>query len=262
MLPGLLGGMDNFAAGVWDAYGKLRLQAGARSAVTASLLASGDRYGFDTPDASHEVMGWKNLVGLLRFRREGVRTDLDIRLSANRYGTGQVQDKQFRETADHLSLQSTLTEYILSGDLKHRLGAYVTLSEGVKLRRTQFEPGQLNERKRRTDVLLATGWLQGELAVPDLLRLKAAVRLNKYRNYDHHSVLSNNTGLVREGASLHAGISRATWPWRAPMTRRSSTTTPWKACRWAGRWIWSCPPADTSKAGRCCRRRQSRATWA
>ncbi|MBR1488712.1 MAG: TonB-dependent receptor [Bacteroidales bacterium] len=202
MLPGLLGGMDNFAAGVWDAYGKLRLQAGARSAVTASLLASGDRYGFDTPDASHEVMGWKNLVGLLRFRREGVRTDLDVRLSANRYGTGQVQDKQFRETADHLSLQSTLTEYILSGDLKHRLGAYVTLSEGVKLRGTQFEPGQLNERKRRTDVLLATGWLQGELAVPDLLRLKAAVRLNKYRNYDHHSVLSNNSGLVRKGADL------------------------------------------------------------
>lgn len=200
MLPSLLGGMENFTAGVWDAYGKIRWQTGERSAITASVLASEDRYGFDTPDASHEVMGWKNLLGQLRFRREGERTNLDIRISANRYGTSQVQDKVFRETENHLSLQSTLTEYIFSTDLQHRLGAHVTLSEGVKLRWAQFEPGQLNEIKRRTDALLGTGWLQGEYALPDRLWIKAVVRLNKYRNYDHTAVTNNNSGLVRLGA--------------------------------------------------------------
>lgn len=183
ILPDLLSGMDNFSAGVWDAYGKLRWATGPRSRLEASMLVSEDRYGFDTPDASHEVMSWNNLVGQVRFRREGRRTGLGVGVSVSRYGTSQEQDKNYRETANRLSLQSTLTEYILSTDLKHRLGERVCLSEGVKLRWAQFEPGQLNEQKKRTDVLLGTGWLQWEYTIPERLALKAVVRANFYRNY-------------------------------------------------------------------------------
>ena len=198
VLPQLLGGMDNFTAGVGDVYGKLRLQTGIHSELTASMLASKDRYGFDTPDASHEVMGWRNLVGLLRFRRNGERTDLDVRLSATRYGTSQEQDKLYRETENRLSLQSTLTEYMLSSDINHHLSR-VMFSEGLKLRWAQFEPGQLNEVKHRTDALLATGWLQWEYTIPDRLWLKAVVRGNYYRNYDYPSTW-DSARLKRYGA--------------------------------------------------------------
>lgn len=190
-LPELLGGMDNFSAKVGDVYGKLQWKTGERSAVTASVLASGDRYGFDTPDASHEVMGWDNLVGMVRFRRDGVNTDINATFSANRYGTLQEQDKIYRETENHLSLQSTLTEYILSADLRHLILNRFILSEGLKLRRTNFQPGQLNEYRKRTDVFLATGWLQMEYAIPDRLGVKAVGRVNHYRNYDYQDIFGD-----------------------------------------------------------------------
>ena len=191
ILPSLLGGMDNFSAKVGDVYGKLQWRTGERSAVTASVMASEDRYGFDTPDASHEVMGWNNLVGMVRFRRNGINTDFSATFSANRYGTLQEQDKIYRESENHLSLQSTLTEYILSVDLRHLILHRFIMSEGGKLRRANFQPGQLNELKKRTDVLLATGWLQMEYSIPDRLYLKAVGRVNHYRNYNYQDMFGD-----------------------------------------------------------------------
>ena len=189
-LPSLLGGMDNFSAGVGDLYGKLLWKTGERSSLTASVLVSEDRYAFDTPDASHEVMGWRNLVGLMRFRHEWGKTDLSVSLSANRYRTVQEQDKVYRDTLNHLSLQSTLTEYILSTDLQHRLGARFKLSEGAKVRYVQFEPGQTGEVKKRTDARLTTFWLQLEYAIPELLSLKAVGRGSIYHNLKYDGVAS------------------------------------------------------------------------
>ena len=197
-LPSLLGGMDNFSAKVGDLYGKLQWKIGPRSSLSASALASEDRYAFDTPDASHEVMGWSNLVGLMRFRHQWGKSDLSISFSANRYGTVQEQDKVYRETLNHLSLQSTLTEFILSADLQHRLGARFQLSEGAKLRLAQFEPGQIGEIKKRTDALLSTFWLQLEYSIPDILSLKAVGRGNIYHNLEYDGVTS--ISVSRSGA--------------------------------------------------------------
>ena len=123
LLPGTLGGLDNFSAGVGDVYAKLRWETGPRSTLEASFLGSLDRYGFDMPDASHEVMGWHNLVGLVRYTQGWARTSLELTGSVNRYGSNQAQDKWYRETANHLSLRSDLTEYGLQGGLRHGTGS-------------------------------------------------------------------------------------------------------------------------------------------
>lgn len=185
VLPSLLGGMENFTAKVGDVYGKVHFQIDPGQYLYASFLGSLDNYGFDTPDASHEVMGWHNLIGLLKYRRERGRTDMEITLSANGYGSKQQQDKLFRGQENHLSLRSTLEEYCLQGGFYHRLwnGRFL-LSEGVNFRLARFEPGQIGESGRPERTLLATVWLQGEYRIPERLSVRLAVRGNRYQNYD------------------------------------------------------------------------------
>ena len=48
MLPDLLGGFDDFSAGVGDLYGKFRWQTGKRSVLNVSFLGSMDGYSFGT----------------------------------------------------------------------------------------------------------------------------------------------------------------------------------------------------------------------
>ena len=182
MLPGLLGGLDSFSAKVGDAYAKLLWEPGSGNTLEASFLGSLDRYGFDMPDQSHENMGWNNMVGLLKWRREGERTDIEVTASANRYGSLQDQLKVYRETENHLSLHSDMEEYGLKADFRHRLGMRFTLDEGLNLRSARFAPGQVGGQTRRVNTLLGTAWLQAEYAVPDRISLKASARLNYYRN--------------------------------------------------------------------------------
>ena len=75
-LPDLLSGFDNFAADVGDVYGKICLQTGVRSGIDLSVLGSLDRYRFDTPGVSRQSMGWHNLLGQLRFYRNGDKTKI------------------------------------------------------------------------------------------------------------------------------------------------------------------------------------------
>ena len=182
-LPDLLGGLDNFKADVGDVYAKLHWQKGANCSLDASFLGSLDRYGFDTPDASHEVMGWKNMVGTVRFRLEWEQTKMELTASANHYGSSQEQEKLFRETDNFLSLQSGLTEYSLQGGWSHKLSDWFTISEGIITRYAQFAPGQVTEDIKRTHTALASLWFQAEYSVPDQLALKAAIRGNYFRNY-------------------------------------------------------------------------------
>ena len=184
MLPGLLGGLDNFSAKVGDAYAKLRWEPDGRNTLEASFLGSLDRYGFDMPDHSHEMMGWNNMVGLLKWRLEGEKTDIEVTASANRYGSLQDQLKVYRETENHLSLHSDLEEYGLKAEFRHRLGMRerFTLDEGMNLRYALFAPGQVGGQTRRVNTLLGTAWLQSEYVVPDRISLKASARLNYYRN--------------------------------------------------------------------------------
>lgn len=205
-LPGTLGGLDQFRADVGDVYGKLRWQAGMHSDLTLSVLGSLDHYGFDMPDASHEQMGWHNLVGILKFHHEGERIQLELTGSANRYGSSQTQDKLYRETANHLSLRSMLTEYALAGSAKHFLSGRFTLSEGLDARFAQFAPGQVAAVSNRSNTLLATAWAQAEFAIPDRLALKAVVRGHFYRN-----LTADAKGRFDPEASLAARINLTRW---------------------------------------------------
>ena len=184
LLPSLLGGMDNFNATVGDAYAKLHFQVNDKNSLTASFLGSQDRYGFDTPDASHEVMGWHNLVGMLNYSRSGEKTTIRITASMNNYGSLQDQEKVYRETQNHLSLRSDLTEYGLLVDMRHRIGKRerFTLGEGINIRYAQFAPGQVGEQTKLSKTRLWDAWLQAEYRIPESLALKASARYNLYKN--------------------------------------------------------------------------------
>ena len=183
-LPDLLGGLDNFKADVGDVYAKLHWQKGASCSLDASFLGSLDRYGFDTPDASHEVMGWKNMVGTVRFRREGKRADINATAYVNHYGSSQEQDKLYRETMNHLSLKFTLLEYGLQAGMRHRFWRdRFSVSEGVNMRYALFDSGQVNDKIQEKGNMLLTPWLQAELSIPERLAVKIVARGNYYSNY-------------------------------------------------------------------------------
>ena len=198
MLPGVLGGLDNFSARVGDAYGKLRWELNPDNTLEASVLGSLDRYGFDTPDASNEVMGWHNVVGLVKWRRNGEKTRLELTASANRYGSLQQQEKIYHGGDNRLSLRSSLAEYGIQAGLFHQLGekGRFTLGEGLNVRYAQFAPGQAGEETRQVNTLLASAWVQAEYTIPDCLSLKAAAKGNYYRNFTLLSGLG--PGLARQ----------------------------------------------------------------
>ena len=207
MLPGTLGGLDNFNASVGDAYAKLQYEIDSRNALTASFLGSQDHYGFDTPDASHEVMGWHNLVGMLKYTRTGDKTSLEVTASANQYGSLQNQEKLYRETISRMSLRSDLAEYGLQAGMQHRFGKRdrFRLGEGVNVRYARFSPGQMGEQAKVTETLLWNAWLQAEYQIPEKLSLKASARYNHYRNYDFHpSALAYREYGEREDPEVNA----------------------------------------------------------
>ena len=181
-LPGVLGGLDKFSASVGDAYGKLRCEVGRRSTFEASFLGSLDNYGFDMPDESHEVMGWNNMVGLVKWRTDWSRTRLDVTASANQYGSNQQQEKIYRETVNKLSLRSSLTEYALAVSLRRGLADRMALSGGLDARYAVFAPGQVAKENAQTNTLLSNAWVQTEYTFPGRMTLRGTMRGHYYRN--------------------------------------------------------------------------------
>ena len=184
MLPDLLGGLDRFKATVGDLYAKLLFRMDGQSTLTASFLGSQDLYGFNMPDASHEQMGWHNLVGMVKWHREGERTGMDATVSLNGYGNFQKQEKIYRGAPNTLSLRSNLTEATLDAGMHHLLGEHFRLAEGIHLRSAWFTPGQVGETSRVERSLFMTGWVQADYRIPDHLMLKVAVRANYYQMFD------------------------------------------------------------------------------
>ena len=206
-LPGVLGGLDQFAAGVGDAYGKLRWDLNPINTLEVSALGSLDRYEFDMPDESHEVMGWHNVLGMLKWRRNGERTKLELTASANWYGSLQQQKKFYRGVPNNLSLESGLKEYALSWNLRHRpvAGGRLTLGEGLDVRYGQFAPGQVAAKNNTSHTLLATAWVQADYTVPDRVALKAAVRGHYWQNF------ADRTGRFDPEVSLAAKWTLTKW---------------------------------------------------
>lgn len=184
-LPKMLGGMNDFTAKVGDVYAKLHFQINDRQILDGSFLGSLDRYGFDTSDDSHEMMDWSNLVGMIRYRYTGNRTYFETTVSANSYETSQQQEKTYRGELQYIDLKSSLEEYGLKSILRHYfLEDKLVIGEGVNLRYAGFSPGQIRTDIKKTNTLLATGWLNVEFNIPEILSIKAVARANRFRNYD------------------------------------------------------------------------------
>ena len=196
MLPDLLGGFDDFGAGVGDLFGKFRWQTSKRSVLNASFLSSMDGYSFvtvteDEPGLFHqnsEKMGWNNMIGIVSWHMDGTRSFMDFRASVNRYTSSQEQDKYYRGVMNHLTLKSSLTEYMLSLDRTESLFRAFKVDYGAKLRYAQFAPGQVASVNNSSNTLLGTVYLQGRFDIEDKLSLRATARGHYYRNMKDNAI--------------------------------------------------------------------------
>ena len=204
-LPDLLKGFDHFSASVGDVYGKVELQTGVRSNIDFSALGSLDRYDFGSPGISREMMGWQNILGQLRFRRNGDVTKIEIRASANMYENTQEQYKTYRNIMNRLTLRSLLDEYTLAGSLRHQFTSRFALGEGLDTRYAVFAPGQSGGKMETTEVVLAGVWLQADYSIPDIMSLRAALRGHYYNN------LKAESGRFDPEASLAVKVNLAKW---------------------------------------------------
>ena len=190
MLPDLLGGFDDFEAGVGDLYGKFRWQTGKRSVLNASFLGSMDGYSFGTVTedeggirhSNSEKMGWKNMIGTVSWHLDGARSFMDFRASVNRYTSSQEQHKYFRGVMNDLTLKSSLTEYMFSFDRTESMFKAFKIDYGTKFRIAEFAPGQVASLNNRSNSFLGTVYLQGRYDIEEKLSLRATARGHYYRN--------------------------------------------------------------------------------
>lgn len=185
LLPDMLGGLAYFGATVGDIYGKIQTPFKNNQSLSVSFLASQDRYRFNMSRDSHEEMGWHNLIGIMKYHRDGERSLFDLTASFNNYGSAQEQDKLFRGEQNHLSLKSSLTEYSLQAKLHHLQFGNFEFDEGLMVRYAQFAPGQVGELMKKTNTILTNAWFQTEYNIPDKLSLKLSLRGNYYYNLNY-----------------------------------------------------------------------------
>lgn len=160
LMDGSFGGLDHFRAGVGDLYGKLVWKAGDREIVTASALATLDRYGFNMPDGSDEKMGWHNLIGAVQYHSDKIDGGSDLSLSYNSYGSTQDLSNEFRGSVDHFSLKSMLDEVVASADRVTNRDNGIVLKRGGSIRYASFRPGKVAGAVNLKQTLMASGYLQ------------------------------------------------------------------------------------------------------
>ena len=196
MLPDLLGGFDDFEAGVGDLYGKFRWQTGKRSYLNVSFLGSMDGYSFGTVTedeggirhSNSEKMGWKNMIGTVSWHLDGARSFMDFRASVNRYTSSQEQHKYYRGVMNDLTLKSSLTEYMFSFDRTESMFKAFKIDYGTKFRIAEFAPGQVASLNNRSNSFLGTVYLQGRYDIEEKLSLRATARGHYYRNMKDNAI--------------------------------------------------------------------------
>lgn len=210
MLPDLLGGFDDFGAGVGDLYGKFRWQTGKRSVLNASFLGSMDGYSFVTVTEDEggirhrnsEKMGWNNMIGTVNWHIDGARSFMDFRASVNRYTSSQEQHKYYRGVMNDLTLKSSLTEYMFSFDRTESMFKAFKIDYGTKFRIAEFAPGQVASVNNASNTLLGTVYLQGRFDIEDRLSLRATARGHYYSNFKDNAVKGGNVGRFDVDASV------------------------------------------------------------
>ena len=210
MLPDLLGGFDDFGAGVGDLYGKFRWQTGKRSYLNVSFLDSMDGYSFGTITEDEndiryqnsEKMGWNNMIGTVSWHLDGARSFMDFKASVNRYTSSQEQHKYYRGVMNHLTLKSSLTEYMFSFDRTESMFKAFKIDYGTKFRIAEFAPGQVASVNNASNTLLGTVYLQGRFDIEDRLSLRATARGHYYSNFKDNAVKGGNVGRFDVDASV------------------------------------------------------------
>ncbi len=210
MLPDLLGGFDDFGAGVGDLYGKFRWQTGKRSYLNVSFLGSMDGYSFGTITEDEndiryqnsEKMGWNNMIGTVSWHLDGARSFMDFKASVNRYTSSQEQHKYYRGVMNDLTLKSSLTEYMFSFDRTGSMFKAFKIDYGTKFRIAEFAPGQVASVNNASNTLLGTVYLQGRFDIEDRLSLRATARGHYYSNFKDKAVKGGNVGRFDVDASV------------------------------------------------------------
>ena len=181
LMDGHLGSLDHFKAGVGDLYGKFHWKAGDGKRLTAFVLASLDRYGFNMPDGSDEKMGWSNLVASVRYHKTGKKGTSDLSASYNSYGSSQELSNMFHGTENHFSLRSRLDEITLSEDFAKDSDGAARWKMGGRLRYAAFRPGEVAGAVNRKRLLMASGYLQA-LHSSKKLNWEGTLRPTAYRS--------------------------------------------------------------------------------
>ena len=182
LLPDLLGGFDDFGAGVGDLYGKFRWYIDARSSLDVSFLGSMDSYSFIAPGGDHERMGWDNAIGMARYSREDGPVTTDATVSLNHYGSRQVQGKDFRGEWQELSLESDLLEAVASAGRINSVNDRMSAGYGLNMRYARFMPGQVASKKKETHTLLFNAYGQASYVIPEHLAVSIGTRLHYWQN--------------------------------------------------------------------------------
>ncbi|MBR4227919.1 MAG: TonB-dependent receptor plug domain-containing protein [Bacteroidales bacterium] len=193
MLPEILGGLDNFSAGVGDLYGKVHVALDGGSTLDVSGMGSADYYYFAPDEDSRDTMEWNNAFGQIRYRIKG-DTDSNYAFYVNHYGSLQKQDRIFRDKINHLMLNSDLTEVSVAADWRRAGAGSTTLSWGSRLRGALFRPGRVASVHNDAWTLLANAYVQAEHTLPDLLDLRGYFRSNAFFNLKNGGMNFNPEG--------------------------------------------------------------------
>ena len=201
LLPSMLSGFNDFSTGIGDLYGKVSWRIDDRRRLDFSALGSMDSYSFMTPGGDYEKMGWDNVIGMAKYHEVTAGARTDVTASINRYGSSQIQGKDFREEWQVLSLKSDLLEAAVSADRSHEYDNGFKLGYGLKGRYTLFRPGQVASVDNATHALFFTASGQVGYALPFGLSLNGGLRIHYWQN------LTYGDGRVDPDVNVSAGWS-------------------------------------------------------
>ena len=147
-------------------------------------------------------MGWNNMIGTVSWHLDGARSFMDFKASVSRYTSSQEQHKYYRGVMNHLTLQSSLTEYMFSFDRTESMFKAFKIDYGTKFRIAEFAPGQVASVNNASNTLLGTVYLQGRFDIEDRLSLRATARGHYYSNFKDNAVKGGNVGRFDVDASV------------------------------------------------------------
>lgn len=179
MMKGGLGNFKRFRAGVGDLYGKLLWQIAPAQSLTASVLGSMDRYAYETTDGSDQTMGWGNVIGAVRYAREGKKWTSSLSLSYN--GFSGIQRLVSEDFDLDFTLRSRRDEVSLSGDFTRKSKGPFKLITGGQVKYAVFNPAKVAGAVNRKQTWLGLAYLQAGIDT-DKLDLEATVRPMLFRS--------------------------------------------------------------------------------